>query len=435
LGFRAFKICRTTNPVRNSVVKVAVLGAGVTGVTTAYYLAKEGCDVTVYDRQPIAAEETSFANGGQVSISQPFPWASPDLPLKLMKWLGRKDAPLVFKLSTDPHMWSWGLRFLLSTRKKQFYRNSEKVLKLALHSKTCLDAVTDDENLQYDRQRKGILKLFENEEGYRNLEKRTHWLNELGVEQSMLNRSECEAIEPALKAATSNYIGGAHAPIDDSGDAHAFTLAMERAALNLGVKFSYGSDIQKLETTTDEITSIQVNGIVSKFDKYVISAGSYSYFLGKQINLIIPVYPVKGYSITLPIEGANNAPTVSITDEIDHVVISRLGNRLRAAGTAEINGYQRTPNKIREDMVLKSVMGLFPNAGDPDKAERWCGLRPMSCDSVPIIGKTPYRNLMINTGHGQLGWTLSCGSAQLLAAHLMSKTTELDISPYSLDRF
>jgi len=416
-------------------VKIAVLGAGLTGVTSAYFLAKKGYDVTVFDRQPLAAEETSFANGGQISVTQTFPWNSPDLPGKLMKWLGRDDAPLVFRLRNDPHMWRWGLRFLLNARKKTFYDSAGRVLRLALHSRECLHQVVRDENINYDRQTRGILKVFDTEAEWQEMETRARWLNDQGVAQEMLTRAECIDAEPALVAATSSFMGGTKSDIDESGDAHAFTLALEAAAKRLGVKFVYNATIDSLIDHGGKIQSVTINGLPQNFDKFVISLGSFSYFLGKKLGLHIPVYPVKGYSVTIPVEGANSAPLMSLTDESQHVVISRLGDRLRAAGTAEMNGYATTPNKRREDMVLDSVLGLFPNAGNRDKAERWAGLRPMSADSTPIIGKTRYDNLYVNTGQGQLGWTLSCGSAELLSQIVAGEQTNLDINDYSLDRF
>ncbi len=418
-----------------STLKIAVLGAGITGVTTAYYLAKEGLDVTVFDRQHAAAEETSFANGGQISVSQPFPWSRPDLPLKLMKWLGRKDAPLVFRLQKDPFMWQWGVRFLLNSRPSAFYENAGKILRLALHSKACLDALTEQETLNYFREQKGILKLFTGDKEAATTFKQHQWLAENGLEQRLLNKEECLEIEPALHAAHSPFTGGTYSPEDESGDAHQFTLELEKAAKDLGVNFCYGFDIDSFNISNNKITAFTSNNKTYNFDKYVLCSGSYSRFLANKINLKLPVYPVKGYSVSIPIGRSNSAPLTSITDETNHVVISRLGDQLRAAGTAEINGYQTDPNPLREDLVLKTVMDLFPECGDASKAVRWCGLRPMTTDSVPIIGRTGYDNFYTNTGHGPLGWTLSCGSAQLLSSFIVGKPTELDISDYSVDRF
>ncbi|MEH6477060.1 MAG: D-amino acid dehydrogenase [Sneathiella sp.] len=416
-------------------MKVAVLGAGVTGVTTAYYLAKRGFDVTVYDRQPLPAEETTFANGGQISVSQPFPWSSPDLPMKLLKWIGKKDAPLVFKLQADPKMWAWSLRFLSNARPSAFYKNSEKILKLALHSKSCLEELLQTETIEFDRQQRGILKLFTGPKEAQQTAELANWLNENGVEQRMLTRAEVIEIEPALEHSNSAFTGGTYSPIDESGDAHKFAVELEAAARKMGVKFEYNSAVDGFENTASSVQSILVNGELHSFDKFVLCTGSYSEKLTSKLNIILPVYPVKGYSVSISIEGDNKAPLTSITDETNHVVISRLGNTLRAAGTAEINGYSTAPNKDRENMVLDTVMALFPNVGDPEKATRWCGLRPMSVDSVPIIGGTKLDNFYLNTGHGPLGWTLSCGSAQLLAAHIDGDATKLDIAAYNVDRF
>jgi len=416
-------------------VKVAVLGAGITGVTTAYYLAKRGCDVTVFDRQPRPAEETTFANGGQISVSQPFPWSSPELPAQLLKWFGRKDAPLIFKLQSDPKMWAWSIKFLLNARSSTFYKNSEKVLKLALHSKSCFEEIIATETIKFDRQRHGILKLFNDEREAAHVSDLSKWLNENGLEQTILNRDEVLKIEPALANSKSSFVGATHSPIDESGDAHKFVVELEIAAKKLGVTFIYDANIEGFENTPKDVQSTIINGQPKKFDKYVLCSGSYSANLANKLNINLPIYPVKGYSVSIPIEGDNKAPLTSITDETNHVVISRLGNTLRAAGTAEINGYTTSPNKQREDLVLNTVMNLFPDIGDPEKASRWCGLRPMTTDCVPIIGSTRLSNFYLNTGHGQLGWTLSCGSAHILADHLVGNTTKLDISEYKVDRF
>jgi len=416
-------------------LKIAVFGAGVTGVTTAYFLAKEGMDVTVFDRQGAAAEETSFANGGQISVSQPFPWSNPSLALNLFKWLGRKDAPLIFRLQRDPFMWQWAIRFLANSRPSAFYANAGKIVRLALHSKECLDKIAMAEGIDFHHQQKGILKLFEGENEERTVVKRQKWLHEVGVEQRLLSRAECMEIEPALVGTRSAFTGGTYSPNDESGDAHQFTLNLVQAAKKYGAKFRYNTAVDGFVSDAQQIKTVRLNGVEEKFDQYVLSSGVYSRFLAQNIKIKLPVYPVKGYSVSLKIDGSNAAPLTSITDEANHVVISRLGDQIRAAGTAEINGYQLTPNKQREDMVLKTVMDLFPGCGDPELATRWCGLRPMTTDSVPIIGKTQYDNFYTNTGHGPLGWTLSCGSAEILSSLIVGKPTKLDISDYSVDRF
>lgn len=432
---KGLAIVPSNTSFRISGLKIAVLGAGIAGVTTAYYLAKAGIEVSVFDRQLAPAEETSFANGGQISVSQPFPWSNPDLPRNLLKWLGRKDAPLVFRLQKDPFMWQWALRFLANSRSDAFYANAGKILRLAQHSKSCLDTLVDAEQIDYHRQQRGILKLFKQGREQENAQVHNHWLQQNGVEQTLLTRDDCMQIEPALAGTRSTFSGGTFSPEDESGDAHQFTVQLEKAAKGLGVTFHYDFDIDRITESNEKITSFTASGQEYFFDKYVLCSGSYSRFLANKVNLKLPVYPVKGYSVSIPIGQSNSAPLTSITDETNHVVISRLGNQLRAAGTAEINGYQLTPNKLREDLVLKTVMDLFPGCGDPEQAERWCGLRPMTTDSVPIIGQAGFDNLYTNTGHGPLGWTLACGSAEMLASILTRKPSKLDIADYSVDRF
>ncbi|WP_169545416.1 D-amino acid dehydrogenase [Sneathiella aquimaris] len=416
-------------------MKIAVLGAGVTGVTTAYSLASQGYAVTVFDRQPASAEETSFANGGQISVSQPFPWSSPDLPRKLIRWLGHDAAPLVFKMQADPYQWAWGVRYLLNCRTSLFFKNAEKIVELAKYSQLALNDLISAENLKYDREQRGILKLFETDREAEDALARQKWLRDHGVEQEFLSREGCMDIEPSLHNTASNFIGGTYSKGDESGNARAFTKALESILKEKGVQFHYSATINGFDTTATTIDAMIVNDQTERFDAFVLCSGAFSRPIAQKAGVNLPIYPVKGYSVSIPVKGVNTAPMTSITDETRHIVISRLGDTLRAAGTAEINGYQTDPNSVREDMVLKSVMDLFPECGDPAKATRWAGLRPMTTDSVPLVGPTKIKNFYTNTGHGPLGWTLACGSADLIAKHIAGKTTKLDILGYSVDRF
>lgn len=417
-------------------MKVAIIGAGLTGITTAYQLAKYGCDVTVFEQQSFAAAETSYANGGQISISQPFPWNSPDVPLKILKWFGRKDAPLVLKFQKDPQMWMWALRFLLNANSRNYYQNASKILRLALFSKETLREMVADENLNYNQQTRGIIKVFTSKNNAKEAVTQAKWLKENGVTQTRLDRNELEILEPALCSSTAKILGGTYTEIDESGDAHLFAMQLADRCNALGVKFHYNTKIAKLITKQGSISALKdTNGNDYQFDKYVLCAGSNGRSFSKDLKLSLPIYPVKGYSVTIPVGPSNSAPITSITDMDNHVVMSRLGNYLRAAGTAEINGYKITANKTREDMVLDSVAALFPNAGDFENAERWCGARPMTPDGVPLIGSTKYSNFFLNTGHGHLGWTLCSGSAKLISEHILNMRTTLDISAYSVDRF
>ncbi len=417
-------------------MNVAIIGAGVTGVTTAYQLAKHGCNVTVFERNSFAASETSFANGGQISVSQPFPWNSPDIPLKLLKWIGRKDAPLLFKLRADPFMWKWGLKFLAYANEKSYLANASKILKLALHSKEVFGEIQVEENLDFDHKSQGILKLFSSDASAREADTLSRWLNAQGIDQQLLDRTEIEAIEPALANSHAKLLGGTYTKLDESGNAYQFSKELEKKCIALGVEFHYATDILELTSEQNKICALKTaKNEQFSFDNIVICTGVHSRFLGQKLGINIPIYPVKGYSVSIPIGQSNSAPHVSITDMERHVVMSRLGDQLRAAGTAEINGYEVKPNKIREDMVLSSVSELFPDAGDFKNAQRWCGNRPMTSDGVPIIGPTKYKNLYLNTGHGHLGWTLSAGSAKLITEQILDIRTKLDIADYSVDRF
>lgn len=416
-------------------MRVAVLGAGVTGITTAYYLDQQGFDVTVIDRQPLAAEETSFANGGQLSYSQPFPWSNPELPLNLLRWIGRSDAPLVFKLKADPELWSWGLRYLLNSQSRRFHRHAEKILELAKESRQSLLTLVQEENIAFEHEQRGILKLFTGAKEEEDARARQKWLEEKGLEQKLLSRSECMEFEPALKGTNSLFTGGTWSPGDGSGNAREFTRSLVAKLKKKGVEFLFDTTIDGFEFDSRNVTSVLLNGKSRQFDTFVLCAGAFSKPIAAMAGIHLPLYPVKGYSVTIPVNGSNTAPLTSITDESRHIVISRLGDQLRAAGTAEINGYQTQENKIREDMVLDAVMELFPDCGDAKKAVRWSGLRPMTTDSVPLIGKARFDNFYTNTGHGPLGWTLACGSAEILANNMAGKVTKLDIADYSVDRF
>ncbi|WP_051548123.1 D-amino acid dehydrogenase [Sneathiella glossodoripedis] len=384
-------------------MNVAVIGAGVIGINTAYQLAKQGCNVSVFDRNSRVAAETSFANGGQISISQPFPWNSPDVPRRLIKWLGRGDAPLLFRLQPDPFMWKWGIDFLYSANKKSFFKNALKVLKLAHLSKQTFQEINTAETFEFDHETRGILKLFSTKATAIEAEQLCEWLNKNGVNQKLLDQNELEKIEPALANAKTKLLGGTYSEIDESGDARKFTDHMQRRCMDLGVEFKFDTEVADFIIKNHKVSAIKTSqNEIFEFDSVVICNGVNARFLGQKIGLKIPVYPVKGYSVSIPVGNKNTAPKVSITDMEQHVVMSRLGNRLRAAGTAEINGYTTPPNRIREDMVLSSVRGIFPDAGDFDGAERWCGTRPMTTDCVPIIGPTPVKNLFLNVGHGHL---------------------------------
>ncbi len=401
-------------------MKVVVLGAGVIGVTSAWYLAKDGHDVTVLDRQPTAGLETSFANGGQISVSHAEPWANPEAPGKMYKWLGREDAPLLFRLRADPRQWAWGLRFLIECLPERTRRNTLTILRLGLYSRAMLKSLRRETGVQYDHFEKGILQLHTDAREFEAAHARVELLRSHGCEMHIKNVPECMELEPALRTTRIGLIGGTFAPDDESGDAHQFTGNLAELCRAQGVQFGYEHAIEALSMDGDTVAGAIVRDPegrreVVKADAFVVALGSYSPFLLSPVGISVPVYPVKGYSVTVPLTHPDAAPTMCLSDENAKVAISRLGNRLRAAGTAELTGYDTSLNDARCDAILSRVEQWFPGAGDYAAASRWAGLRPATPSNVPLIGHTRYRNLYLNTGHGTLGWTLACGSGQALA--------------------
>jgi len=401
-------------------MRVTVLGAGVVGVTTAWYLAESGHEVVVVDRQPQPARETSYANGGQVSLSHAEPWANPQAPLKLMKWLGREDAPLLFRPRADPAQWRWGLSFLMECLPRRTRANTLAILSLAKYSGERLRALRAQTGIEYDALARGILHVFTDAREFSRVPARARLLREEGLEAEILDANECIRLEPALAESRVPIAGGLFGPGDESGDARLFTEKLAALADGRGVRFLFGHQAAALETARGQVTGLRVRRsdetvetLVS--DAWVVCLGSYSPLLLDQVGERLPIYPVKGYSITVPTDASCLAPTVSITDEERKLVFSRLGNRLRVAGTAELTGYDSSLNASRCGAILNRTLEFFPRAGDRSQVEYWAGLRPATPGNVPLIGRTRYRNLFLNTGHGTLGWTLSCGSAAAMA--------------------
>ena len=401
-------------------MKIAVLGAGVVGVATAWYLAAEGHDVIVLDRASAPALETSFANGGQVSVSQTQPWANPGAPAQVLRWLGREDAPLLFRLRADPALFAWGMRFLLECLPGRTRRNTLDALALGLYSREALRALRGELALDYDQQTRGILQLYEDEAALADAAQRARELTAHGCRVDVLTREECFAVEPALVHAQVSLAGGAYAPDDESGDACKFTAALAHHCRERGVEFRFGSEIRSLRCEENLLHSVVVREKSGRTDEigadaYVVSLGSHSTPVLRSAGIAIPVYPVKGYSVTIPIQDHAAAPTASVTDEARKVVISRLGDRLRAAGTAEMAGYDTSLNRVRCEAIRNCARLWFPLASSYDRVEYWTGLRPATPGNVPLIGRTHIANLFVNTGHGTLGWTLACGSGKALA--------------------
>jgi D-amino-acid dehydrogenase len=417
-------------------LKTLVLGAGVVGVSTAYFLARAGHQVTVIDRQPGAGLETSFANGGQLSAGQSIPWSNPHTVTLLLKWLGRADAPLVFNpLKADAGLWRWGLSFLRNCTPGRSRTNGERNLRLALYTRQMIAGILADTGIAFDYNPRGILQVFRNKRDLEDAKRVAGWYSERGCRIEAKTADECLAIEPALDHAQNELCGGVYSPDDACGDAQMFTAALAEVCVAMGVRFQYDTSILRLSVMHDKISGVMTNRGMFTANTYVIALGSYSAALVAPLGIKLPIYPTKGYSVTLDVSRSNHAPAMSITDEANKLVYSRLGNRLRIAGTAEFVGYDASVTPMRAETVLKTAMKMFPDCGDPQSAKLWAGLRPLTPDCVPIISRTSFKNLILNTGHGSLGWTLGAGSGRVAADMVNGTTPEIATEDYAVTRF
>ena len=410
-------------------MKIIVLGAGVVGVAGAWYLAAAGHEVTVLERRDAAGLETSFANGGQISAGHAEPWAKPAVVPKILGWLGREDAPLLFRPRASWAQWEWGLRFLLECWPGRFERHSRTLAGLAGYSRECLRALRRSLGLRYDHLERGILQFATSQRDFEAMARDAEAMRALGVQREVKPAAQCLDLEPALKHSQDRVVGGVYNPKDESGDAWRFTQELARMAAARGVTFRFGTAIEAIERAGEDVAALrlaQAERVTA--EAYVVSMGSYSPLLLAPLGIRIPVYPLKGYSITLPLGPAelSSAPTVSLTDEACKIVISRLGNRLRAAGTAELTGYDTSLNGARCAAIAHRIRELFPGLGAITTIENWTGLRPATPNNVPVIGRTRLRNLYVNTGHGTLGWTLACGSGSALADLVSGKRPQVD---------
>lgn len=412
-------------------MRVLVLGAGVIGVSSAWYLRQCGHEVVVVDRQPGAGLETSFANGGQISVSQSEPWAAPGAPLKVMKWLMRDDAPLLFRPRLEWHQLSWGMRFMIECLPWRFERNIREMVNLGLYSRQALQDLRRETAIEYDQLTRGILQFYVDKADFEAAQASSALLREYGIERTVKTAEEAIAIEPALANIRDKLAGATYAETDESGDAKLFTERLAELAKEKGVDFRYGANIEAIETDQGKVSGVRVRYSTGHTetlfaDAYVCALGSYSYLLLKQVGITIPVYPAKGYSATLNTEGYEGAPSVSLTDEAMKIVFTRLGNRLRIAGTAELDGYSTHLSMVRTEALVKRARELFPGAADYDNPVYWTGLRPATPSNVPLIGRSRYPNLFLNTGHGTLGWTEGPGSGRALAEIVSGRRPEVD---------
>jgi D-amino-acid dehydrogenase len=418
------------------MVRVVVVGAGVVGTAAAWYLAKDGHEVTVIDRRPGAGLETSFANGGQISPCHAEPWANPATPVKALKWLGREDAPLLFRWTRwDPALWRWGLRFLANCTAGRTAVNTERTLRVALYSRRCLQDLRAETGIAYDQRTKGILHVYRDATEFGHACDAAELMTRFGLPRVVMTAAGCVKIEPALAASEHELAGGIHTPDDESGDAHKFTVALAALAMGNGAVFRTDTTVLGMARAGNRITGVVTDRGTVVGDAYVLAAGSYSPLLARPLGIHLPIVPAKGYSITVPVAGHHGAPTVSITDDENKLVFSRLGDRLRVAGTAEMTGWDTSLTPRRWKVVLDKARRLFPDGGDYSQAEPWTGLRPVTPDSVPILGRTPLANLWLDTGHGTLGWTMACGSGRVLADLIGGRTPEIGIDGLGLERF
>ncbi|MBR0858919.1 D-amino acid dehydrogenase [Bradyrhizobium liaoningense] len=416
-------------------MKVLILGSGVIGVTSAYYLARAGHEVTVVDRQPEPALETSFANAGEVSPGYSSPWAGPGVPVKAVKWLLMKHGPLVIRPKLDPVMWVWLLKMLRNCTSARYAVNKSRMIPIAEYSRDALRDLRRDIGIQYDERSKGTLQLFRYQSQLDGTAEDIAVLKQYGVPFEVLSREGCIAVEPALAGVKEKFAGGLRLPQDETGDCHMFTQALAKHAEALGVRFMFNTGIDRIVTDGARVSGVVTSAGLLQADAYVLALGSWSSRLVAPLGISLPVYPVKGYSITVPIKDASGAPESTVMDESYKVAITRLGNRIRVGGTAEISGYSSKLYGARRATLDHSLTDLFPRGGDLAKATFWSGLRPMTPDGPPVIGPTQYANLHLNTGHGTLGWTMSCGSGRVLADMLSGRKPEIDVSALTVDRY
>ena len=416
-------------------MKVLVLGGGVIGVATAYYLAKAGHEVELVDRQSGPALETSFGNAGEVSPGYSAPWAGPGVPLKAIKWMLMQHSPLVIWPMFDPAMWRWGAMMLANCTEKAYALNKSRMVPIAEYSRDCLKELRAETGIAYDDRAQGTLQLFRTQKQLDSIGGDVAVLKQYGVPFEVLDRAGFTAVEPALKLTQEKFVGALRLPNDETGDCHLFTQRLAEMAGSLGVKFRWNTRIEALQVGGGTITGVHTDAGLLQADKVVLALGSHSPLLLAPVGIRIPVYPVKGYSITVPITDAQCAPESTIMDETHKVAVTRLGDRIRVGGTAELAGFSLNLREARRATLNHVVTDLFPRGGDVSKASFWCGLRPMTPDGTPIIGTTPVQNLLLATGHGTLGWTMAAGTGRVIADMISGKRPDIDVSGLAMSRY
>lgn len=416
-------------------MRVVVLGAGLLGVTSAYYLAKEGHEVVVIDRRPEPAQETSFANAGLVTPGHASSWASPRAPMILLKSLWRNDTSLRYRLRLDPRMWLWSLQFLRNCTTARNRAATKTKIKLCLYSQAETLRVGQEEGLAWDRTAKGAIYLYSDPAAFRAGKESMRFLADQGIVVNVLDPDQLVALEPALARTKDKLAGGMHTPGDESGDARKFALGLADRAKALGVTFRLGEAITRIEMQGKRVTGIVTDKGQVKGDQYVMALGSYAPLLSRTVGFNLPIFPVKGYSVTLPIADPAEAPTIGGVHEEHLVAFSRLGDRLRLTATADFAGYDTEFEPSNFGHMLRVARELFPKAALYDRPDYWACLRPMTPDGPPIMGPSPVSNLWLNAGHGHMGWTMACGSSRILVDQMLGRKPEIDETPFHYTRY
>jgi D-amino-acid dehydrogenase len=415
-------------------MKVIVLGGGVVGVATAYYLAYSGAEVTLFDRQDGPALETSFGNAGQISPGYSTPWAAPGIPLKALKWMFQEHAPLAIRPDGSLFQLQWIAQMLRNCSTERYAINKERMMRVAEYSRACLQQLRSETGIQYEQRTGGTLQLFRTQAQVDAAQRDIAVLAECNVPYELLSSDQLSSVEPSLAQARERLTGGLRLPKDETGDCHLFTRALSEMAQGLGVDFHFGGAIDGLLTNGAEITGVSVEGKVYTADKYVLALGSYSRAFLSPLGIDLPVYPVKGYSLTVPLVDPAFAPQSTVLDETYKIAVTRFDQRIRVGGMAELSGYDMNLQAKRRATLELVVTDLFPG-GDTAKASFWTGLRPMTPDGTPIVGASKYRNLFLNTGHGTLGWTMACGSGRVVSDLVTGKTPDISIDGLGIDRY
>ena len=416
-------------------MKVLVLGAGVIGMASAWYLAQDGHEVTVVDRQAGPGLETSFANAGEISPSYAAPWANPSVITKAIGWMLARHGPFRLYPQLDPAQWRWLWKMAMNCRGSAYTRNLQRMQRLAVYSRDCFIAMRAQTGWRYDDRQQGTLLFFRDARGLASVDADLDVLRSFGVRVDVLDAAGCVRVEPGLAGVRERIAGALHMPDDETGDCLMFCNLLHTRLQEMGVQFRFGTAIHALEKQGDTLSGVRTGAGLLTADAYLLALGSYSPLLARPLGIELPVYPVKGYSLTVPVKDEARAPQSSIVDEDYKVALTRLGSRIRVAGTAEVGGYDSRMRQGRLDTIVHVLADLFPGGFERSEMSFWTGMRPMTPDGTPIVGRSPLRKLVLNTGHGTFGWTMSLGSGRVVADLVHGRAPSIDIAGLELSRY